>query len=415
MFRKLFTSESVSVGHPDVVASTIADAILDAFMQQDKETRAGIEVSCAPDFVLVFGEIRTIAEVNIEEIVRNTVAKIGYDSDSYGFNANTLVVENRLHLQSPDIAQGVDKDNEEVGAGDQGIMFGFACNETDVLYPLTAQLANNIMRVYTKFFNENKEDYSPDAKSQVTFDYTNGLIDTIIVAASHKEHVTNDQIYSDILTNVVMPALKMTKITKAFAESIGHPEAETAADLVPTTGFNFYVNTTGKFVICGPYGDAGVNGRKLTVDSYGGHAKIGGGNTHGKCVSKTDFNQAVATRYVAKNLVAAGIADKVEIQVSSAIGHVEPVSIFVDTFGTSKVNLTDEEIAEKVYALFNFSVHKVIETLDLKNVNREKTNFNYTFGVSAEECACKCSCSLKKVHTWEQLDLVDSLKESFGL
>jgi S-adenosylmethionine synthetase len=419
--NKLFTSESVSVGHPDFVASAIGDKLLDLLVDQDKRTRAGIEILVAPNKVVLAGEVTSSAVVDFVEETRKVVGQIGYDEPQLGFCASLLSVDNYIHQQSPDINQGVDRENGETGAGDQGIMFGYAANETEELYPLTAQIANEIMRRYMHYQKNHKDKYSPDAKSQVTLDYTEGKLDTILLAVSHKENVSEDEIRADIFTHVVIPALCSIKLKREFALELNpswkDEDKEFLAHDLLDDSTKILINTTGKFVICGPVGDAGVMGRKIVVDSYGGHAHIGGGNCHGKDASKVDFSAAVASRYAAKNLVAAGVADKLEIQLAYAIGLAKPVSINVNTFNTNKTKLTEEQIAEKVQELFDFSPNGIENALHLTECVRFTTNTQYFFGVRPlkKDVNFDDYKNLHLVHTWEQLDKVDEIKKAFGL
>lgn len=395
--KSLFTSESVSIGHPDFVASAISDAILDYCVSHDENSRCGIEVLCVPNRVIIGGEVTTAAPltVNINDIVRDTVNQIGYTDSDLGFSSEDLIVDNYLHCQSPDINQGVDRESY-TGFGDQGIMFGYACDDTEDLYPLAAYIANKLMLRYNELQLNHPEILSPDGKSQVTIDTSNNTIDTIIIAASHKEDVDQEKLESFIKTRLINPVLESIKVGE-----------ETAFDLL-TGETKVLINTTGKFVLCGPYADAGVNGRKLVVDSYGGYARIGGGNMHGKDASKSDFSLAVYARYLAKNLVAAGIAKKVEIQLASAIGEAEPVSIKVDTFGTGIAS--DEHIVEVLKENFDMSCDNIIRSLHLLRANRKATNFCFTFGCSATEDG---DSKLRYLHPWEATDLVDKLKKLF--
>ncbi len=411
--KRLFSSESVSVGHPDFVATAISDAILDFCVAADKKSRCGIEVMCVPNKVILGGEITTKADLNDETLgtlVRQVVASIGYTKPEYGFCAcddpdcpNKLQIENNIHTQSPDINQGVDKANDEIGCGDQGIMFGYACNETSNYYPLAAAIANEIMRVYTRYFKKHQDILSPDAKSQVTIDYANECIDTIVIAASHKEDVSPEKLRNIIEKHILLPALQNVELGARFEDE----ETKTAYDLM-TKDTKILINTTGKFVICGPYGDAGIEGRKLAVDSYGGYAHIGGGNLHGKCASKSDFSYAVYSRYLAKNLVAAGVAPQVEIQLASAIGVSTPVSIYVEA------DFLDDEQCLKIATILqenlDMSCNAIIEQLHLLETNRTSTNFDYTFGLQPKK---EEGLPLPYFHPWESLDLVPKFKELF--
>lgn len=409
MVKKLFTSESVSCGHPDFVASSISDAIIDHCLRYDNRSRCGIEVLCTPNRVTLGGEVTTSAPFDkdtIEHIVRQTVINIGYVNPEAGFCGcedpecpHRLTIDNFIHKQSPDINQGVDN-GVSTGAGDQGIMFGFASNETREYYPLAAQIANELMRQYMRILPENTGILYPDAKSQVTIDYdNNNHIDVIVIAASHKEDVKYEDLYEVVKNQIIVPALQNVILKDgSTAESLFDEDT------------NILVNTTGKFVIHGPFGDAGVNGRKLAVDSYGGYARIGGGNSHGKDVSKTDTTLAFYTRYLAKNLVAAGIASKLEIQLATAIGVAEPVSVAIDTFGTGII--PDAEIAEKLLETQDMTLDNIIEQLNLYETERISTNTQFTFGVPAGETG---EDVLKYHHTWERLDKVDEFKQIFNL
>ena len=315
-----FTSESVSEGHPDKMADQISDAILDALIADDKHTRAGIETMVKTGLVLVSGEVRTDTWVDIEDIIRHVILDIGYDHSSLGFDGNTCAVLNGIGKQSQDIAQGVDETEfHEQGAGDQGLMFGYATNETDSLMPAPIHYSHNLVRRQAEVRKNGDLPYlRPDAKSQVTFAYDGDTIvgiDAVVLSTQHDEDVSLEQLQREVKENIIAPVL---------------PEAWL------TDQTKYHINPTGRFVIGGPVGDAGLTGRKIIVDTYGGMARHGGGAFSGKDPSKVDRSAAYAARYVAKNIVAAGLADRCEVQVSYAIGVAEPTSIRVETFGTSK-------------------------------------------------------------------------------
>ncbi|MBO0419364.1 methionine adenosyltransferase [Vagococcus fluvialis] len=391
--RKLFTSESVSEGHPDKVADQISDAILDAILAKDPEARVACETSVTTGLVLVFGEITTTAYVDIQKVVRETIKGIGYTRAKYGFDGDTCAVMVAIDEQSPDIAQGVDAsfekretkaEQEDLGAGDQGLMFGFAINETPELMPLPIALSHRITEKLAELRkNETLEYLRPDAKSQVTVEYDEAgkpvRVDTIVVSTQHDEHVTLETIINDVKTlviNEVIPSELLDENTK------------------------YFINPTGRFVIGGPQGDSGLTGRKIIVDTYGGYARHGGGAFSGKDATKVDRSASYAARYIAKNIVAAGLADKCEVQLAYAIGVAQPVSISVETFGTGKVSEAD--LIKAIRENFNLSPVGIIEMLDLKRPIYQKTAAYGHFG--REDAA----------FTWEKLDKVADLKKSLG-
>ena len=345
----LFTSESVSEGHPDKVADQISDAILDACMEQDPESRVALETLCTTDFILLAGEVRTNAVVDWEAIARGVVRDIGYTDPNLGFSADTAEILLKIHSQSPDIAQGVDAgENKAQGAGDQGMMFGFACTETDALMPAPIYYAHRLVAELARLRKNEPEKYSflrPDAKSQVSVRYVDDkpvAIDTIVVSTQHTEEATHDQI-------------------EALVRKV-------AADVIPAEFLDektvFFVNPTGKFVIGGPAGDTGLTGRKIVVDTYGGRGLHGGGCFSGKDPSKVDRSAAYMCRYIAKNIVKSGLADRCQIQVSYAIGVTEPVSIFIDTFGTGKVS--DQALIAIIREVFDMTPAGITAALGLK-------------------------------------------------
>ena len=342
-----FTSESVSEGHPDKMADQISDAILDALITDDKYTRAGIETMVKTGLVLVSGEVRTNTWVDIEDIIRQVVLDIGYDHSSLGFDGNTCAVLNGIGKQSQDIAQGVDETaNHEQGAGDQGLMFGYATNETDSLMPAPIHYSHNLVRRQAEVRKNGDLPYlRPDAKSQVTFAYEGDTIvgiDAVVLSTQHDEEISLEQLQRDVKEHIIAPVLPEAWLTEQT---------------------KYHINPTGRFVIGGPVGDAGLTGRKIIVDTYGGMARHGGGAFSGKDPSKVDRSAAYAARYVAKNLVAAGLAERCEVQVSYAIGVAEPTSIRVETFGTSK--FTNTHLDQLVRAHFDLRPRAISTMLDL--------------------------------------------------
>jgi S-adenosylmethionine synthetase len=374
----LFTSESVTEGHPDKLADQISDAVLDELLRQDQRSRVALETLLTRGLAVVAGELTTEAYVEIADLVRQTIIDVGYTNTDYGFDGHTTGVMLAIQKQSPDIAQGVDTG----GAGDQGMMFGFACNETDSLMPLPVTIAHRLTRQFTEVRKARPElGFRPDAKSQVTIVYNEdqpSYIDTIVFSAQHDETLTQSDVAARVKEHVVRPVLnEFSRFDRG--------------------DINYHINPTGKFVIGGPQGDTGVTGRKIIVDTYGGYARHGGGAFSGKDPSKVDRSAAYAARYLAKNVVAAGLASKCEIQIAYAIGVAEPVSVLVDTFGTHTV--PQETISQRLRQALDLRPRAIIERLELLNPERIKyleTAKNGHFGHSA--------------FPWEKTDLVDKLQ-----
>ncbi|QIZ75524.1 methionine adenosyltransferase [Ferrimonas lipolytica] len=384
MARHLFTSESVSEGHPDKIADQISDAVLDAILAQDPKARVACETYVKTGMVMVGGEITTSAWVDIEEITRQTVRDIGYTHSDMGFDANSCAVLSAIGKQSPDINQGVDKtDPREQGAGDQGLMFGYASNETDVLMPAPITYSHRLVKRQAEVRKNGTLNWlRPDAKSQVTFAYNSdgsvAGIDAVVLSTQHAESVSLDDLREGVMEEIIKPVLPQEWITKDT---------------------KFHINPTGRFVIGGPMGDCGLTGRKIIVDTYGGMARHGGGAFSGKDPSKVDRSAAYATRYVAKNIVAAGLADRCEIQVSYAIGVAEPTSISIETFGTGK--LPEDKLIALVRKHFDLRPYGLIQMLHLERPIYQPTASYGHFG--------------RVEFPWEQTDKAEVLREEAGL
>ncbi|HAD97819.1 MAG TPA: methionine adenosyltransferase [Cryomorphaceae bacterium] len=413
----LFTSESVSEGHPDKIADQISDAIIDHFLAYDKNSKVACETLVTTGQVVLAGEIKSSAYVDVQTVAREVIKRIGYTKGEYMFSADSCGVLSALHEQSPDINRGVDRGKpEEQGAGDQGMMFGFATNETDNYMPLALDLSHKLLQELAAMRRENKDItyLRPDAKSQVTIEYSDDhvpqKIKDIVISTQHDDFGDDETMARKIredITRLLIPRVKAQlkpELQKLFEGNI-----------------TYHINPTGKFVIGGPHGDAGLTGRKIIVDTYGGKGAHGGGAFSGKDPSKVDRSAAYATRHIAKNLVAAGVADQILVQVSYAIGVVEPMGIFVDTYGTSKVGMSDGEIADKVSSIFDMRPGIIEQRLKLRNpiysetaayghMGRESETITKTFRTNGEEHKVDV-----ELFTWEKLDYVDKVKEAFGL
>ena len=391
MRKYFFTSESVTEGHPDKICDQISDAILDAMLAQDPQSRVACETTCTTGVVSVMGEISTKAEVKIPQIVREVVTDIGFDNPAYGFDGNTCAVLLSIDEQSADIAMGVDASKEKKdgdadvynlnGAGDQGMMFGYACNETPERMPLAISLAHKLSRQLAAVRKDGTLPYlRPDGKSQVTVEYADGKpvrVDAVVISSQHDPAISQEQIRSDVIAKVIQPTIPAELLDEKT---------------------KYYVNPTGRFVIGGPAGDSGLTGRKIIVDTYGGYARHGGGAFSGKDPTKVDRSAAYAARYIAKNVVAAGLADRCEVQLAYAIGVARPVSVYVDTFGTGRIG--DGALEEMIDKLFDLRPAAIIDKLQLR---RPQYRALAAYGHMGREDLDVA---------WERTDMVDALRES---
>lgn len=423
----LFTSESVSEGHPDKIADQVSDALIDNFLAYDAKSKVACETLVTTGQVVLAGEVKSEAYLDVQTIARDVINKIGYTKSEYMFNGDSCGVISAIHEQSPDINQGVDRITTDSdfetkanaqGAGDQGMMFGYATNETENYMPLALDLAHSILKELAVLRRENEviKYLRPDAKSQVTIEYSDDhkpvRIDSIVVSTQHDEFGAEDAMLAKIrkdIIDILIPrvfAKQKTEIKNLFNDQI-----------------KYHINPTGKFVIGGPHGDTGLTGRKIIVDTYGGKGAHGGGAFSGKDPSKVDRSAAYATRHIAKNLVAAGVADEVLVQVSYAIGVAEPCGLYINTYGTSKLNITDGELAEKVNKIFDLRPYAIEQNLKLRNPIYEETasyghmgreyyvaNKTFNKGKSNEK-----TIENLEFFTWEKLDYVDKIKAEFGI
>ena len=415
----LFSSESVSEGHPDKVSDQISDALLDQFLAYDEHSHCAIETFCTTGQVVIMGEVRSNEYIDLQTIARNTIKKIGYTKAEYQFDGDSCGVMTAIHEQSDDINRGVSRtDEDEQGAGDQGMMFGYATNETENYMPVSLELSHLLMQTLTEIRREGKQMtyLRPDAKSQVTIEYSDAgiplRIDTIVVSTQHDDFLDDDKamlakICDDVI-NILIPRVKAKlggKVLALFNDDI-----------------KYFVNPTGKFVIGGPHGDTGLTGRKIIVDTYGGKGAHGGGAFSGKDPSKVDRSAAYATRYIAKNMVAAGVADEMLVQLAYAIGVAQPVSVYVDTFGRSKVQMSDGEIAKKIKEMFDLRPRAIermlklrqpmyLETAAYGHMGRKNEVVKKTFTSHYHESKTRDV----ELFTWEKLDRVDEIKRAFNL
>ena len=423
----LFTSESVSEGHPDKIADQISDALIDHFLAYDKNSKVACETLVTTGQVVLAGEVKSEAYLDVQTIAREVINDIGYTKGEYMFNGDSCGVISAIHEQSPDINQGVDRITQNSdfetkanaqGAGDQGIMFGYATNETENYMPLALDLAHSILRELSALRRENKEItyLRPDAKSQVTIEYSDShkpvRIDSIVVSTQHDEFDTEENMLAKIRKDIIEILIPKVKAKQK-------PEIQALFN----DNITFHINPTGKFVIGGPHGDTGLTGRKIIIDTYGGKGAHGGGAFSGKDPSKVDRSAAYAMRHIAKNLVAAGVADEILVQISYAIGVAKPCGLYINTYGTSKVNLTDGEIAEKVQQLFDLRPYAIEQNLKLRNpMYRETAAYghmgrNYYVADKTFNKGAKNELTIKGLEffTWEKLDKVEEIKKAFGL
>ena len=423
----LFTSESVSEGHPDKIADQISDALIDHFLAYDKDSKVACETLVTTGQVILAGEVKSEAYLDVQTIAREVINDIGYTKGEYMFNGDSCGVISAIHEQSPDINQGVDRITQSSdfetkanaqGAGDQGIMFGYATNETENYMPLALDLAHSILRELSALRRENKEItyLRPDAKSQVTIEYSDNhkpvRIHSIVVSTQHDQFDTEENMLAKIRKDIIEILIPKVKAKQK-------PEIQALFN----DNITFHINPTGKFVIGGPHGDTGLTGRKIIIDTYGGKGAHGGGAFSGKDPSKVDRSAAYAMRHIAKNLVAAGVADEILVQISYAIGVAKPCGLYINTYGTSKVNLTDGEIAEKVQQLFDLRPYAIEQNLKLRSpIYRETAAYghmgrNYYVADKTFNKGAKNELTIKGLEffTWEKLDKVEEIKKAFGL
>ncbi|MDO4212423.1 MAG: methionine adenosyltransferase [Bacteroidales bacterium] len=429
----LFTSESVSEGHPDKVADQISDAVLDELLAYDPMSKVACETLVTTGQVVLAGEVKSTSNIDHQRVARNTIKRIGYTKAEYMFDADSCGIFSALHAQSADINRGVErKDPENQGAGDQGMMFGYANNETDTFMPLPLSLAHDILIVLADIRREGKvmTYLRPDSKSQVTVEYDdNGhaqRIDTIVVSTQHDEFISAEQAGSqEKADEMMLEQIRHDVITilmpRVLKERINTPEVKALFD--KGGAIKYFVNPTGKFVIGGPHGDTGLTGRKIIVDTYGGRGAHGGGAFSGKDPSKVDRSAAYAARHIAKNMVAAGVADEMLVQLAYAIGVAEPVSVFVETYGRKHVDMTDGEIAEKVKEIFDLRPYAIEQRLKLRQPMYQETARYGHMGRKNEVVTKTFDCTYGQepktmeveLFTWEKLDYTEKIREAFGL
>lgn len=413
----LFTSESVSEGHPDKVADQISDALIDNFLAFDPTSKVACETLVTTGQVVLAGEVKSKTYIDVQQITRNVIRKIGYTKSEYMFEANSCGILSAIHEQSPDINQGVERENpEEQGAGDQGMMFGYAVNETDNYMPLALDLSHALLQELAELRRENSEItyLRPDAKSQVTLEYSDDnkplRINTIVISTQHDDFASETEMLQKIKHDIV--AILIPRVIKKYPQYAPFFDDKII----------YHINPTGIFVIGGPHGDTGLTGRKIIVDTYGGKGAHGGGAFSGKDPSKVDRSAAYAMRHIAKNMVAAGIADEILVQVSYAIGVAEPTGLYVNTYGTAKVNLTDGEIAKKIQQIFSLRPYDIEQRLKLRNPIYSETAAYGHMGRTPQTVTKVFSSPYNEtktieveLFTWEKLDFVNEIKKSFGV
>lgn len=424
----LFTSESVSEGHPDKVADQISDAVLDELLAYDRNSKVACETLVTTGQVIVAGEVKTQTYVDLHDVVRRTIGRIGYTKAEYKFEAESCGVLNAIHEQSPDISRGVERaDPNNQGAGDQGIMFGYATNETANYMPITLALASKILTVLAAIRREGEvmTYLRPDAKSQVTVEYDDNnkpvRIDTIVVSTQHDEFIAAKDGDQEAADEAMLDQIRKDVVNIVIPRVVSEIQTDSIKELF-NKDIKYFVNPTGKFVIGGPHGDTGLTGRKIIVDTYGGRAAHGGGAFSGKDPSKVDRSASYAARHIAKNLVAAGVADEVLIQLSYAIGVAKPISIYVNTNGTSHLSISDGEIAKKIGEIFDLRPYAIEKRLKLRNPIYEETAAYGHFGREPQVVTKTFhnryfgdKTEAVELFTWEKLDYVDKVRETFGL